>query len=94
MEAYQFYATPKNGLIQIPDEYMKNIKDTVKVRNSTGMKLMSGAKVFIDTNVLIYFYSKDEPEKQKAAHEILNRHFCIVSTQVLNEVCNVWFNKC
>ena len=31
MEAYQFYATPKNGLIQIPDEYMKNIKDTVKV---------------------------------------------------------------
>ena len=31
MEAYEFYATPKNGAIPIPDEYMNKITDTVKV---------------------------------------------------------------
>ena len=31
MEAYQFYATPENGVIRIPDEYTKKITDTVKV---------------------------------------------------------------
>ena len=31
MEAYQFYATPENGVIRIPDEYMNKITDTVKV---------------------------------------------------------------
>ena len=31
MEAYQFYATPKNGIIQIPDEYSNKITNTVKI---------------------------------------------------------------
>ena len=31
METYQFYATPENGVIRIPDEYKDMIKDTVRV---------------------------------------------------------------
>jgi len=57
-------------------------------------KPMSDAKVFLDTKVLVYLYTEDEPEKQNVARETLDRHFCVVSTQVLNEASNVWFNKC
>lgn len=49
---------------------------------------MSG-RVFLDTNVLVYLYDQDAPEKQKKARAILegspaNTHF-IISTQVLQE---------
>ena len=54
---------------------------------------MSAAKVFLDTNILIYFYSEDEPEKQSFAQDVLNGHCCVVSTQVLNEVSNIWFKN-
>jgi len=54
---------------------------------------MGDARAFLDTNVLVYLYTKDEPKKQNAARETLDRHFCVVSTQVLNEVYNVWLNK-
>ena len=54
---------------------------------------MSGTKVFLDTNLLIYLYSKDELKKQSVAHETLNNHYCVISTQVLNEASNVWFKK-
>jgi predicted nucleic acid-binding protein len=57
------------------------------------MKPMNGTKVFLDTNVLVYLYSEDEPLKKDAAKKILNRHTCVVSTQVFNEISNVWFRK-
>ena len=55
---------------------------------------MNAAKAFLDTNILVYLYTEDEPKKQNASQEALNRHRCVVSTQVLNEASNVWFNKC
>ena len=54
---------------------------------------MSG-NVFFDTNVLIYLYSIDEPEKQQAALKIIeqseNRW---ISTQVLSELSNTLRKK-
>ena len=51
-------------------------------------------RAFLDTNVLIYFYSDNEIQKRNAAYLALNRNACITSTQAMNEACNVWFNKC
>lgn len=31
MQAYEFYATPENGIIQIPEQYRKKITANVKV---------------------------------------------------------------
>jgi hypothetical protein len=31
MQAYEFYATPKDGVIQIPEQYMNSITKGVKV---------------------------------------------------------------
>jgi predicted nucleic acid-binding protein len=49
---------------------------------------MSG-RVFLDTNVLVYLYDSDAPEKQNRARLILERHglpgAAIISTQVLQE---------
>lgn len=52
------------------------------------------AKAFFDTNVLIYLYSIDEPEKQhKALQRIENTENRWVSTQVLSELCNTLQRK-
>ena len=53
---------------------------------------MSG-KTFLDTNIIIYLYSKDENYKRDTIYEYLNKNSCITSTQVLNEASNVWFKK-
>ena len=53
---------------------------------------MSG-KVFLDTNVLIYFYSENEKTKRTTACKALNDNDCVTSTQTLSEASNVWFNK-
>jgi predicted nucleic acid-binding protein len=49
------------------------------------------AAVFVDSNVLVYAVSDDEPEKQKVAREIVARGFtegCFsISTQVMMEAC-------
>jgi len=50
-------------------------------------------KVFIDTNVFIYLYSEDEPEKKDISQKIVNKYNCIISTQVINEFCNVCISK-
>ena len=47
---------------------------------------------FIDTNVVVYLFSSDEPEKQATAKEATSGH-AIVSTQVINEFANVMFRK-
>jgi len=50
-------------------------------------------KAFIDTNIIIYLYSEDEPEKQRISKKTFDNYECIVSTQVLNEFCNICFKK-
>jgi len=48
------------------------------------MKPMGDARAFLDTNVLVYLYTEDEPKKQNAARETLDRHFCdVLSTNLL-----------
>jgi len=52
-------------------------------------------KVFIDTNILIYAYSVDEPEKQAIVSRIRSDHreSAIISIQVLSEISNTLFKK-
>jgi len=50
-------------------------------------------KAFLDSNVLVYLYSEDEPEKQDIVNNILDKFECIISTQTLNEFCNVCIKK-
>jgi predicted nucleic acid-binding protein len=51
-------------------------------------------KVFLDTNVVIYLYSSDEPEKKKLCEEIIkNIPDVNISTQVLNEFANTMKRK-
>jgi len=49
--------------------------------------------VFLDTNIFVYLYSEDEPEKQFVALDVLEQANCITSTQVLNEFCSVCLRK-
>ena len=50
-------------------------------------------KVFLDTNVLIYGYSQDEPDKQQRSIECAQSGDVWISTQVLNETINVLRRK-
>ena len=54
---------------------------------------MNGDKAFIDTNILVYAFTKDEPEKQETAIELLSGCHPVVSTQVLKEFSNVLIKK-
>jgi len=54
---------------------------------------MSG-RAFFDTNIFIYLYASQEPEKQSISKTIIdNAADCISSTQILNEVNNVLIRK-
>ena len=51
-------------------------------------------KVFFDTNLLIYLYSEDEPQKQaRVLTQIKNTENRWISTQVLNELSNTLRRK-
>ena len=50
-------------------------------------------KVFLDTNIFVYLYSEDEPEKQAVALSIVEQPLCATSTQVLNEFTAVCLRK-
>jgi len=52
-------------------------------------------KVFLDTNIVIYSYSEDEPKKQEIANDILEEYSnqIIISNQVINELSNTLFRK-
>ena len=54
---------------------------------------MSGNRAFIDTNVLAYLYSTEEPEKKDICIDALGKHTRIISTQTLNELSNFLFKK-
>lgn len=53
---------------------------------------MSG-KTFLDTNIVVYLYSGDEPEKQAAALALIEQINPVVSTQVLSELANTLSRK-
>jgi predicted nucleic acid-binding protein len=50
-------------------------------------------KAFLDTNILIYVYSQDEPIKQQQAIACTHQEEAWISTQVLNETINVLRRK-
>jgi predicted nucleic acid-binding protein len=50
-------------------------------------------KVFLDTNIFVYTQSVIEPQKKSLSLEVLEQYDCTVSTQVLNELCNVFTKK-
>jgi predicted nucleic acid-binding protein len=54
---------------------------------------MNGSRVFLDTNVVVYAYSSDETAKHQKAVNSLLIYDCLISTQVLNEFCNVCLKK-
>jgi len=53
---------------------------------------MNGS-VFLDTNIFVYLYSEDEPEKQSIALKIFDKVHGVTSTQVLNEFSSVCLRK-
>ena len=63
-----------------------------KVGNLIEMKPMQDS-VFLDTNVLVYLYSNDEPEKRNASIALFKKYICATSTQALNEFSNVYLKK-
>ena len=50
-------------------------------------------KIFIDSNVIIYAYSNSEKVKQQTARKIINEHYTVISTQVLQEISNILRSK-
>ncbi len=51
------------------------------------------AESFLDSNIMIYVYSQDEPEKQQRALECARSGSPWISTQVLNETANTLRRK-
>ena len=49
--------------------------------------------VFLDTNILVYSYSSSEITKQAIARKIITDSNSFISTQVLQELCNIVTRK-
>ncbi len=45
-------------------------------------------RVFLDTNILVYAYSKTELEKQRVARDLVLNNNSFISSQVLQELTN------
>jgi predicted nucleic acid-binding protein len=54
---------------------------------------MSADRAFIDTNVFIYYQRSDDITKHKISKATISFFDCVVSTQVLNEICNLLTRK-
>ena len=50
-------------------------------------------RVFIDTNILVYLYSKTEPQKKQIVLKLLSSKNVIISTQVISEFVWVMYRK-
>lgn len=58
------------------------------------MKFMMMNKVFLESNILIYFYSIDEVEKREVAKNLFKKYENIhISTQVLFEFTRIAHKK-
>jgi predicted nucleic acid-binding protein len=56
------------------------------------MKPMN-VKAFFDTNIIVYTQRTDAPDKTRIAENALAHFEAVVSTQVLNELCNIFTKK-
>ena len=56
------------------------------------MKQMNG-RAFIDTNIILYSYSKTELEKSEIANNLIFDAKSIISNQVTNETINILYKK-
>jgi len=54
---------------------------------------MSADKAFIDTNVFIYYQRSDDNIKHKISEDVIGFFDCVVSTQVINEICSLLTRK-
>ena len=50
-------------------------------------------KVFLDSNILVYSYSVTEIDKQLIARKLVEGTHSLISTQVLQELCNIVTRK-
>ncbi|MDR1569033.1 MAG: PIN domain-containing protein [Oscillospiraceae bacterium] len=50
-------------------------------------------KAFVDTNIMVYLYSGDEPIKRGLAIKTMEQFECCISIQVLNEFAAVFLRK-
>ncbi|GHU55087.1 ribonuclease VapC [Clostridia bacterium] len=50
-------------------------------------------KAFADTNILVYYASLENLEKLHISREYISNYYTIISTQTLNEFCNVLLRK-
>ncbi|MBO9561570.1 MAG: PIN domain-containing protein [Niastella sp.] len=49
--------------------------------------------VFLDSNILVYSYSNSEIQKQEIARQLIADNNSFISTQVLQELCNIITRK-
>ena len=49
--------------------------------------------VFLDSNILVYSYSNSEIQKQEIARQLIGASNTFISTQVLQELCNIVTRK-
>jgi predicted nucleic acid-binding protein len=49
--------------------------------------------VFLDSNILVYSYSNSEIQKQEIARQLIADSHSLISTQVLQELCNIVTRK-
>ena len=54
---------------------------------------MRDERCFLDTNIILYCYADDEPQKRAIALDVANNIFTCVSTQVIKETCNILHKK-
>ena len=54
---------------------------------------MSADRAFLDTNIFVYLYSGTESYKCVRISSVINTYHRAISTQVLNEFCNVCIRK-
>jgi predicted nucleic acid-binding protein len=54
---------------------------------------MRGKFQFLDTNILVYAYSDDDPQKREVARSLISSDHVMISTQVLQEFANIAHKK-
>ncbi|HEV7378565.1 MAG TPA: PIN domain-containing protein [Dyadobacter sp.] len=54
---------------------------------------MSDKACFLDTNIILYCYAQDEPFKQTLALKVASNRDTFISTQVIQETCNILRKK-
>ena len=50
-------------------------------------------RIYLDSNILVYLFSDDEPEKQQIAKKLVHGHPCITGINNLNEMNCVLVRK-